>query len=108
MNGIPLWWSVPLCSEISKLRISRASVAAQGFETLVTHVFIEGDEYLASDAVFGVKGELVAKVERHFEPVTPDGTTASQPWHLMTYEFQMKPGAGVVPQPIMATAATQF
>ena len=79
-------------------------VKAQGFEPLVTHVFIEGDKYLASDAVFGVKDELVARVERHDEPVMPDGTPGSGPWHLMTYEFQMKPGAGVVPQPMMAAA----
>ena len=79
-------------------------VKAQGFEPLVTHVFIEGDEYLASDAVFGVKDELVARVERHDEPVMPDGTPGSGPWHLMTYYFQMKPGAGVVPQSMMAAA----
>ena len=79
-------------------------VKAQGFEPLVTHVFIEGDKYLASDAVFGVKDELVARVERHDKPVMPDGTAGSGPWHLMTYEFQMKPGAGVVPQPMMAAA----
>jgi protocatechuate 3,4-dioxygenase beta subunit len=79
-------------------------VKAQGFEPLVTHVFIEGDKYLASDAVFGVKDELVARVERHDKPVMPDGTPGSGPWHLMTYDFQMKPGAGVVPQPMMAAA----
>lgn len=79
-------------------------VKAQGYEPLVTHVFIEGDEYLASDAVFGVKDDLVAKVERHDESVMPDGTPACGPWHLMAYEFQMKPGAGVVPRPMMAAA----
>jgi hydroxyquinol 1,2-dioxygenase len=79
-------------------------VKAEGFQPLVTHVFIDGDEYLGSDAVFGVKDELIAKVERHDEVVMPDGTPASGPWHLMTYEFQMKPGAGVVPKPMMAAA----
>jgi hypothetical protein len=79
-------------------------VKAQGFEPLVTHVFIEGDQYLASDAVFGVKDELVARVERRDEPVMPDGKPALGPWHLMTYEFQMKPSVGVVPQPMMAAA----
>src|SRR6201996_2262519 len=64
-------------------------VKAQGFQPLVTHVFIDGDEYLGSDAVFGVKDELIAKVERRDESVMPDGKPASGPWHLMTYEFQM-------------------
>jgi hydroxyquinol 1,2-dioxygenase len=79
-------------------------VKAQGFELLVTHVFIEGDEYLGSDAVFGVKDELIAKVERRDEPLMPDDTLASGPWHLMAYEFQMRPGTGIVPQPMMAAA----
>ena len=35
-------------------------VEAPGFRRLVTHVFAEGDEYLDSDAVFGVKPSLVA------------------------------------------------
>jgi protocatechuate 3,4-dioxygenase beta subunit len=34
-------------------------VGAPGYETLITHIFVEGDPYLESDAVFGVKGSLV-------------------------------------------------
>jgi len=30
-----------------------------GYKRLITHVFVEGDEYLDSDAVFGVKDSLV-------------------------------------------------
>lgn len=40
-------------------------VAAPGYKRLTTHVFVEGDEYLASDAVFGVKGSLIATFERN-------------------------------------------
>jgi hydroxyquinol 1,2-dioxygenase len=76
-------------------------VKAQGYEPLITHVFLEGDQCLTSDAVFGVKDELVSRVEHHDEPVMPDGGRASGPWHVMTYDFQMKPGTGVVPQPLM-------
>ena len=79
-------------------------VNAQGYEPLITHVFIEGDEYLDSDAVFGVKDELISKIEHHNEPVMPDGKPAAGPWHVMTYEFQMKPGTGAVPQPLMSAA----
>jgi protocatechuate 3,4-dioxygenase beta subunit len=35
-------------------------IKADGYETLVTHVFVNGDEYLDSDAVFAVKDSLVA------------------------------------------------
>jgi hydroxyquinol 1,2-dioxygenase len=79
-------------------------VNAQGYEPLITHVFIEGDKYLDSDAVFGVKDELISKIEHHNEPVMPDGKPASGPWHVMSYEFQMKPGTGAVPRPLMSAA----
>lgn len=35
-------------------------IKAQGYETLITHVFREGDHYLDSDAVFGVRQTLIA------------------------------------------------
>src|ERR1700686_400745 len=38
-------------------------ISAPGYRTLVTHLFIEGDEYLESDAVFGVKPSLVIRPE---------------------------------------------
>lgn len=39
-------------------------VTAPGFKKIVTHTFVGGDEYLQSDAVFGVKGSLVAPFEQ--------------------------------------------
>jgi hydroxyquinol 1,2-dioxygenase len=39
-------------------------VAADGYQTLITHVFVEGDEYLDSDAVFGVRNALIAPFVR--------------------------------------------
>lgn len=38
-------------------------VSAPGYDTIVTHTFVSGDAYLTSDAVFGVKGTLVASFE---------------------------------------------
>ena len=71
---------------------------------LVTHVFIEGDKYLDSDVVFGVKDELVARIEKRGDALMPDGKPAPAPWHLMTYEFRMKPGKGTAPKPMLAVA----
>jgi hydroxyquinol 1,2-dioxygenase len=34
-------------------------IAAPGYQTLVTHLFVAGDEHLATDAVFGVKDSLI-------------------------------------------------
>ncbi|WGR93025.1 intradiol ring-cleavage dioxygenase [Bradyrhizobium sp. ISRA443] len=77
-------------------------VKAEGYEPLITHVFLDGDEYLRSDVVFGVKNELIARVEPRSEPALPNGERVYGPWHLMTYDFQMKPGAGLVPKPMTA------
>ena len=79
-------------------------VNAPGYQPLITHVFMDGDKYLDSDVVFGVKDELVAKIEKRSDPVMPDGKAAAAPWHLMTYEFRMKPGAGEAPKPMAAKA----
>jgi len=80
-------------------------VDAPGYQPLITHVFIEGDKYLDSDVVFGVKDELVARVEKRSDALMPDGKPAVGPWHLMTYEFRMKPGEGNAPKPMMAKAS---
>lgn len=39
-------------------------VTAPGYRRLVTHIFISGNEYLASDAVFGVKPDLIVSPEQ--------------------------------------------
>jgi protocatechuate 3,4-dioxygenase beta subunit len=39
-------------------------VTADGYERLVTHTFVEGDDYLDSDAVFGVKETLIANYDK--------------------------------------------
>jgi protocatechuate 3,4-dioxygenase beta subunit len=38
-------------------------ISAPGYRTLVTHLFFDGDEFLESDAVFGVKPSLVVRPE---------------------------------------------
>ena len=39
-------------------------VEAKGYDQLVTHIFVNGDTYLESDTVFGVKKELIADFKR--------------------------------------------
>jgi hydroxyquinol 1,2-dioxygenase len=79
-------------------------VAAPGYEPLVTHVFIGGDPNIDCDVVFGVKDELIASIEKRTDPAMPDGKAAAAPWHLMTYEFRVRPGAGEAPKPLAAKA----
>jgi catechol 1,2-dioxygenase len=44
-------------------------ISAPSYRTLITHLFFEGDEFLESDAVFGVKPSLVVR------PELQDGTS---------------------------------
>jgi hydroxyquinol 1,2-dioxygenase len=68
-------------------------IAAPGCETLVTHVFIDGDKYLDSDVVFGVKDSLVRKLERREAGTSPyaDGPTSDRPYAIMAYDFALAP-----------------
>ena len=38
-------------------------MSADGFDPVTTHLFVEGDEYIESDAVFGVKESLIKRFE---------------------------------------------
>ncbi|MCC8938274.1 intradiol ring-cleavage dioxygenase [Bradyrhizobium sp. Arg68] len=75
-------------------------VNAKGYEPLITHVFIDGDKYIDSDVVFGVKNDLIAKAEKRSDATMPDGKRSDGVWHLMTYEFRVKPGGGMAPAPL--------
>jgi hydroxyquinol 1,2-dioxygenase len=55
-------------------------IKAPGYETLITHVFRNGDPYLDSDAVFGVRQSLVADWVQQ-----ADGT------YLVQYDFVLNP-----------------
>ncbi|MER5437836.1 intradiol ring-cleavage dioxygenase [Streptomyces sp. NPDC002790] len=49
-------------------------VTAPQLRTLVTHIFVRGDELLASDTVFGVKDSLIKDfVQQPADAPTPDG-----------------------------------
>jgi hydroxyquinol 1,2-dioxygenase len=64
-------------------------IAAPGCETLVTHLFVDGDPYLGSDAVFGVKRSLVCDFPRHEPGEAPDGRDMKTPWRSVSYDFSL-------------------
>jgi hydroxyquinol 1,2-dioxygenase len=62
-------------------------VTADGFRTLITHVFVEGDRYLDADAVFGVRSHLIGRFEQHESGQAPDGRTMDVPYWTMSYDL---------------------
>ena len=55
-------------------------IKAEGYETLITHVFRSDDPYLDSDAVFGVRQSLIADWKQQ-----ADGS------YLVEYDFVLNP-----------------
>jgi hydroxyquinol 1,2-dioxygenase len=68
-------------------------VAADGYETVTTHLFADGDPHLDSDAVFGVKSELIASVVRHEPGRAPDGRQLDRRYWSITYDIVVAPAA---------------
>ncbi|HEU5349342.1 MAG TPA: intradiol ring-cleavage dioxygenase [Ktedonobacterales bacterium] len=66
-------------------------ITAPGYHPLITHVFAEGDPYLDTDAVFGVKTSLITPFERHTAGIAPDGRRMDAPFWTMRYDFVLAP-----------------
>jgi hydroxyquinol 1,2-dioxygenase len=66
-------------------------VSAEGYEPVTTHLFVEGDKYLDSDAVFGVKNSLVANFARQDPGTAPDGKRMATPYYTVNYDFGLAP-----------------
>jgi len=62
-------------------------IAREGFAPLTTHLFVAGDEYLDSDAVFGVKDSLVVDFVAHPPGKAPDGSTVNEAFATAHYDF---------------------
>lgn len=65
-------------------------IEAPGYEKLVTHVFADGDKYLDSDVVFGVKNSLIREYKEHPPGTAPDGRVMDEPYVYLNYDFTLK------------------
>jgi len=68
-------------------------IRATGFAPLITHIFVDGDKYLDSDVVFGVRSSLIGNFVRHAAGTAPDGTKMTQPFHVLQQDFVLAPDA---------------
>jgi protocatechuate 3,4-dioxygenase beta subunit len=61
-------------------------VSAPGYETLITQVFVDGDEKIDSDVVFTASDNMIGKFQR-------DGDH-----YRLQYDFQLKTGVSMMPK----------
>ena len=70
-------------------------VSSPGQRTLVTHIFVAGDEFLDRDSVFGVKESLIKPFARQDAATpTPDGRVLEGSWSRVRFDIVLAPAGG--------------
>jgi hydroxyquinol 1,2-dioxygenase len=67
------------------------AILEKGYDPLITHVFIDNDPYLDSDAVFGVRSSCIGDYVRHEAGTAPDGSVQQHPYYTLNYKFVLAP-----------------
>ena len=65
-------------------------VRAPGYKPLTTHIFVEGDPYLESDAVFGVKDSLVVNFDWNHSTDEAAGFGVGAPFIDVAFEIVLE------------------
>ena len=70
-------------------------VKAEGFRTLVTHIFVRGDELLGRDSVFGVRDSLVMDFtpQPSGTPVPNGRDLAGRAWSRVRFDIVLAPAS---------------
>ena len=66
-------------------------VSAPGYRPVTTHLFVAGDPYLDSDAVFAVKQTLIVDFKKHKAGTAPGGAAMIQDYWTAEYDFRLTP-----------------
>lgn len=66
-------------------------VQKPGFQRLVTHVFAEGDEYLDSDVVFGVRSSCIGQYRKQPAGRAPDGRHETEGFYTLDFKLVLAP-----------------
>ena len=72
-----------------------AIVSAPGHQQVITHVFVEGDPYLDSDAVFAVKDSLIGKYVKVESAEEARKLGMPSPFLKLEWDFHLTPDTGL-------------
>jgi hydroxyquinol 1,2-dioxygenase len=64
-------------------------VHADGYDPLITQLFLRDDPYIDRDAVFAVQDSLKADFDRHQPGVAPDGTHVDEPFVTLDWTLTL-------------------
>lgn len=79
-------------TEISHMRPAHIHfhLTAPGYHPVITHLFQEGDIYLDTDVVFGVKEPLIVGFEKRPPGSAPNGAAIDTEHYLVKYDFVLQ------------------
>jgi catechol 1,2-dioxygenase len=69
-----------------------AQVTAPGFRPSTTHLFVAGDQYLGSDAAWGVRDGLVVEFARNHDPADAQRFSMPGPFYDVVFDFVLVRG----------------
>ena len=71
-------------------RILHFAIIAPGYDTCVTHLFQQGDEFIETDVVYGVKAPLIVEFVKKPPGKAPTGETLATPFYEVRYDFVLQ------------------
>jgi hydroxyquinol 1,2-dioxygenase len=66
-------------------------VSADGYSSVITHIFRNGDPHLDDDVVFAVKDKLIVDFADHGPGVAPNGERLTVPYLTAKFDFVLAP-----------------
>lgn len=96
----PKHYSIPTDGPVGKMLVALGRhpmrpahihfiIGAPGFEPVTTHMFVAGDQYLDSDAVFGVKDSLVVDFVKHDDAGEAKKLGLGNPYYTAEHDFAL-------------------
>jgi protocatechuate 3,4-dioxygenase beta subunit len=70
-----------------------AICSAPGFQQVITHIFVDGDPYLDSDAVFAVKDSLIGQYRKVDSPEEAKKLGMPSPFLRLDWDFHLAPAS---------------